>query len=299
MKITVFTPTYNRADLIERVYSSLCKQTYKDFEWLVIDDGFTDRTSSVIDEYQKVSPFPIRYYQRINRGKVACINEALDLAIGYFFLVFDSDDWCVEHALERFVIAWLELSDQERECYSGVSSLKAYMSGEVVGEDYLRMSNFGESYIDRESKKVRGDKWEFIRTDVHRCYRYDIAEGERYMAPSYAWLRIGAQYKTVFLNEVLGVIEYQADGISRNIVRNRVFSPVSACRVYRSAFFLVPGSSAKIRFLSNHIRFRLHGGDEVWIKSAWLLLAVPIGFAWYCSDRIKIGLVPKLKNAGV
>ena len=42
--ITVFTPTYNRAYIIEKLYESLCWQTCKDFEWLVVDDGSRDNT---------------------------------------------------------------------------------------------------------------------------------------------------------------------------------------------------------------------------------------------------------------
>ena len=43
-KITVFTPTYNRAYIIETLYRSLQRQTYKDFEWVVVDDGSADNT---------------------------------------------------------------------------------------------------------------------------------------------------------------------------------------------------------------------------------------------------------------
>ena len=50
MKYTLFTPTYNRADILPALYKSLEVQTFKDFEWLVIDDGSKDNTEEVINE---------------------------------------------------------------------------------------------------------------------------------------------------------------------------------------------------------------------------------------------------------
>ena len=49
MLITIFTPTYNRAELLPRLYKSLQEQTNKDFEWVIVDDGSTDNTKEVID----------------------------------------------------------------------------------------------------------------------------------------------------------------------------------------------------------------------------------------------------------
>ena len=59
--LTVFTPTYNRAHTIGRTYESLCRQTCKDFEWLVIDDGSTDNTHTLIEQFAKEAPFKITY----------------------------------------------------------------------------------------------------------------------------------------------------------------------------------------------------------------------------------------------
>lgn len=49
--ITVFTPTYNRAYIINKLYTSLCLQTCQDFEWLIVDDGSTDTTESLITSF--------------------------------------------------------------------------------------------------------------------------------------------------------------------------------------------------------------------------------------------------------
>src|SRR5690242_19362698 len=98
---TVFTPTYNRAHTIERVYRSLCTQNCRDFEWLVVDDGSTDGTEALIRQWQHEAEFPIRYFWQPNAGKHVAMNRGVAEASGSLFLTLDSDDACVPWALER------------------------------------------------------------------------------------------------------------------------------------------------------------------------------------------------------
>ena len=55
MKITIFTPSYNRAYTLDRLYKSLLNQTFKDFEWVIVDDGSTDDTESVVEAMKQKS----------------------------------------------------------------------------------------------------------------------------------------------------------------------------------------------------------------------------------------------------
>ena len=75
--LTIFTPTYNRADTIQRTYLSLLKQTCMDFEWLIVDDGSTDNTELKVQEWIKESVFPIRYIKQSNGGKYRAYNRGL------------------------------------------------------------------------------------------------------------------------------------------------------------------------------------------------------------------------------
>ena len=52
IKLTVFTPAYNRAHTLPRTYESLCKQTNKNFIWMIVDDGSTDHSLEILKEYQ-------------------------------------------------------------------------------------------------------------------------------------------------------------------------------------------------------------------------------------------------------
>lgn len=280
-KITVFTPTYNRADLLHRVYESLCVQTLTDFEWLVIDDGSSDNTDSVMESYSNDAKLSIRYIKnRENTGKVSLINQALFECESEFFLVFDSDDWCVPNALEVFLNAWLSLG-YEAEQYCAVSALKTFKTGEVVGEVYGDFAGKGKTYVDRLNHGVKGDKWEFIKTDIHRKYVYDLQGGDRYMAPEYAWVLMGRTYKTIFIDERLSVVEYQQTGISKNNLKYRIGSARSAVVVYE--LFSKSAASMRVSFRSNlnKSRFEYHAG----ISQSSGVIIKTLGWLHYVKDK--------------
>ena len=82
---SVFTPTYNRADTLYRVYDSIKRQTIQDLEWIVVDDGSTDNTENIINEFKRNSKFPIIYIKQNNSGKHIAFNRAVEVAQGDFF----------------------------------------------------------------------------------------------------------------------------------------------------------------------------------------------------------------------
>ena len=107
MRITVFTPTYNRSYIIERLYHSLKRQTFRDFEWIVIDDGSTDDTELRFTQIQNDSnDFPIHYIKTANGGKHRAINKGVTRASGELFYIVDSDDFLPDDALEIILVIY-------------------------------------------------------------------------------------------------------------------------------------------------------------------------------------------------
>ena len=281
MLISVFTPTYNRANLIHRVFDSLNAQSFTDFEWIIVDDGSTDQTADVLEHFRSIARYPVKIHRQENCGKARSINVGLDLAEGELFICFDSDDWCTPNALSRIAEVWAALSAEERNAYCGISCLKILRDGSLVGEDYARMQPKGESYIDRFNRRIKGDKWEIIRTDLHKSAFYDLFDNERYMAPEYAWLKIGKGHNTVFLNEALSVVEYQAEGISLNNLSHRVSSPVSSSRFYLLAWGVSDSFWNRLRAAINYTRFVYHGRDSSKLPLSFRLMATIPGWLFY------------------
>ena len=125
--LTIFTPTYNRAYTLPRLYKSLCQQTAQDFEWLVVDDGSTDETQMLFNTWLEEGKIPIRYITKENGGKPSAYNIAAKEAKGELFLCVDSDDYLVDNAVEKVLNNW-ETTDEYKE----------YDGKPVIGQLYFK-----------------------------------------------------------------------------------------------------------------------------------------------------------------
>lgn len=290
---SVVTPTFNRCGLISRVYDSLSAQSYKAFEWIVIDDGSTDGTEELILSYKSTSWFPIKYVKTKNRGKAHALNTSQSYCSGQLYLVFDSDDWCDENALEIFYKEYVNLQNRnDFHEYCGLSALKRYKNKENVGDDYTKLKKYGLTYIDRANGKIKGDKWECLIFNSMKNINYPIFDNEKYMAPGYIWLSLAdLGYKTVFINESLSTIEYQADGISKNSFINRYKSALSTTLYYKTVFginglnYLV-----KARYYMNYIRFSAHT-KKMGTFDGHYAPSYIFGLFFFLYDKVKLGKV--------
>ncbi len=213
MKITVFTPTFNRAYIISNLFCTLQKQTFRDFEWLVIDDGSTDSTEDLFQKWMKEdNGFLIRYYKVENGGKCRAINKALDLAQGELFFVVDSDDYLTKDALEK-IVSWEEtLPKGERYC--GVSGNMGTSSDQTPNALFSDGA-FTGTLLDRYTI-VDGERAIAFYTDIHRNYRYPVFPGETFMTEGVAWNRMAHDgYKIRFYNDIICIYEYQEDGLTK------------------------------------------------------------------------------------
>ena len=213
MKITVFTPTYNREYLIENLYRSLQRQTVTDFEWLVVDDGSTDGTSAQFARWQKEeNPFPIRYYWQPNGGKCRAINRGLELAAGELFFTVDSDDYLTDDALEK-VLRWeSELPKDQKYCgFAG----NLGTAPDVTSNRIFEAGAFDGTALDRYGL-VDGERAMVFYTDIHRKYPYPVFAEEKFMTEAVVWNRMAHDgYKMRFYNDIIWVYEYKEDGLTR------------------------------------------------------------------------------------
>lgn len=215
MRITVFTPTYNCAYILEQLYRSLQKQTCRDFEWLIVDDGSADDTEALVRSWMEDSnAFPIRYFRQENGGKHRAINKGLELAEGALFFIVDSDDWLPPDSI-RCALHWADSLPTDRiRQYCGICGLKAYSMEEAVG------TSFAGAWIDctclqRDAHGISGDKAEIFFTDVMRKYPFPEFEGENFITEAVVWDRMAADgYLLRFFNEVIYLCEYRDDGLS-------------------------------------------------------------------------------------
>ena len=213
MKLTIFTPTYNRGYIIEQLYRSLQRQTCYDFEWLVIDDGSTDNTEELFSMWiEEKNLFPIRYYKKENGGKQRAWNMALELVTGELFFVVDSDDYLVDDAVECIIRQAVSLPSNRK--YAGVCNCRSTDSQTILG------STFDGAYLDctsleRQKYGIEGDKAEVLFTEIAKQYPFPEFEGEKFVTEAVVWDRIAADgYKFRFFNQITYLAEYRADGLT-------------------------------------------------------------------------------------
>lgn len=219
MKITVFTPTYNRAYIIENLYQSLKAQTYTDFEWLVIDDGSSDNTEELIKKYiSEDNKFSIHYEKKENGGKHRAINYGLPLAKGELFFIVDSDDFLPDNALETIVRIEQTIPKDAKKDFAGICGIKSYTQNGWVGSTFEEDCEVLDiTHLEREKYNILGDKAEVYYKDVFIKYPSPEFEGEKYMRPCAVLDRIANDgYKIRYFNEVIYYCEYLEDGLTKN-----------------------------------------------------------------------------------
>ena len=213
MKITVFTPTYNRKYILGNLYRSLQRQSCFDFEWLIVDDGSTDNTGDLVFQWiQEQNNFPIRYFMQNNGGKCRAINRGLQEARGDLFLVIDSDDYLIQDAIQKIIKWERELPKEEKYC------AVAGNLGTSESETPNRLFDggfFTGTLLDRY-RCVNGERAIAFYTDVHRQYFYPVFEGETFMTEAVAYNRMAHDgYKTRFYNDIICVYDYLDDGLTK------------------------------------------------------------------------------------
>ncbi len=200
---TVFTPVYNRRHTIHRVWESLVSQTYKNFEWIVVDDGSTDGVIEILEHYKRIAPFEVTIIRQENSGKHIAWNKAVSRARGELFVPADSDDSFVPEALEVFAKWWNFIDPTERKNFSGINVLcKDPNTGEVIGDKYPKdvfISNNLDLYF---KYRIRGEKWGCIRTDVLRERPFKEVKGS-FLSENWIWFYIARKYKVLCVNEAL------------------------------------------------------------------------------------------------
>lgn len=202
--ITVFTPAYNRANTIYRVFEGLKKQTFKNFEWIIIDDGSSDNTKEVVDKIlEEKAFFPITYKYQKNQGKHIAINRAVEISKGDFFIILDSDDSCTDDALEVFISEWNKIPDEIKEDFYGISCRCCDLDGNIVG------TVMNESFIDcndldfKLKYKIKGELWGMTRTDIMKKYPFPEKKGLHFYPENIYWNTIGRMYKARYINKAL------------------------------------------------------------------------------------------------
>lgn len=219
MKLSILTPTYNRASLIRRVYESILKNLNSELEveWLIMDDGSMDKTEIVIKEIQDEKKLDIKYYKQKNQGKMSAINNLMEYVTGDFVVECDSDDWFFENAFSKIEKGYEECKN-EKDLY-GMCFLKYDQEGRNVGKNFKEDKT---TMFDLYFKELEdGEKSIVFFTEVRKKYKYKLEKNEKFITEARMYHEMDLTYKMKCYNEPIMTCEFQDDGYTKNI--NKVF----------------------------------------------------------------------------
>lgn len=297
-RFTVFTPSYNRAHTLHRVYDSLKAQTFRDFEWIVIDDGSNDNTLELVEGWQVTADFPIQYIYQKNAGKHIAFNRGVAMARGELFLPIDSDDGFLPESLAVLIATWENISEEKRSEFTGVVTLCQSEGGEIYG-DLFKTDPLDTNALDLSFVfKKRGETWGFHRTDILKEYPFPEDGGVRFVPENFVWGAIARKYKVRCINKALRVF-YQDSGnqITKSDPRKKAL--VKDYFVYfinRDIDYAWHDPRTFIKWAALYVRYSLHTGSIDFLSpkmyqniSAYLLClgAMPIGISLYILDYLK------------
>lgn len=297
--LTIFTPAYNRAHTIGRTYESLLRQTSKDFEWLVVDDGSTDDTGLLVRGWIDEGKIPIRYIRQENQGMHGAHNTAYRNINTELNTCIDSDDFMPDDAVEKIVNFWKKFGSEE---YAGIIGLDQTEDGKIIGKDFPSDMK-DTTLMGYYAQGGKGDKKLVYRTDVIRQYpEYPLFDGERYVGLAYSYMLIDMDYKLLVLNEPLATVEYQLDGSSYNMYRQYWRNPRGFSFFRKTEMKCAP--TLQRRFIScvHYVASSIIARNRKFLRESpkrlLTLLALPAGVLWYYFIRSKVrkGQLLKIKS---
>lgn len=257
--ITVFTPTYNRCNLLNRLYQSLVSQNNKNFEWLIVDDGSCDDTKQTVDEWIKDNKITIRYIYQINSGKYVAFNNGVQNANGNLFFCVDSDDYLPFGAIETIYDVW---SNTQLEDVSGIIALKSYTDGKIIGNKICNSIKAASAFELTYKYNCGGERSLVYRTDILKNNLFPVIDGEKFVTECVVYDRIDQNYKLLILNEVLTVCEYQADGLTSNIFKTMLSNPTGYKIFYNQRIDMALTFKQRLGFIIRYNAFCFMSKDD-------------------------------------
>lgn len=224
MLVTVLTPAYNRSNQLRDLYDSLIKQSNKDFEWLVVDDGSKDDTEAVINSFIKENEIAISYIKKENGGKHTALNIGIKKSIGELIFIVDSDDILTSDAIDSISLMHQKYKNNTRIC--GFSFLREFPDGRINGNEFSQ-NELIDTYINVRvnSNDMGSDKAEVYYTKCLKEFPFPEFPNEHFLGEDVVWVEMSRKYKMVHINKPIYIGEYQSDGLTENRRLNNIRSP--------------------------------------------------------------------------
>ena len=176
--ISVVLPVYNAEKYIAEAIDSILNQTFSDFELILIDDGSTDASLTILENYQAIDA-RIRLFSRENKGLVNTLNEGIDLARGVWLARMDADDIAMPQRFDR-QLQHLEQTEADI-CGAWVSffgTADKRVLKHPITDEAIKISLLFGSVLAHPTVMMRTELIKSLRYDIawEKCEDYDLWE---------------------------------------------------------------------------------------------------------------------------
>ena len=216
MKISVLTPTYNRGNLLKRLYTSLIENSKYDveIEWLIMDDGSTDNTNEIINGFVKGNKIDIKYYVQENKGKMTAINNLMNYVTGDVIIDCDSDDYFTDDAFE--IIKQEYIKHKDKKSVYGLCFLKYDQNGNNMGNQFQKEKTTMFDLYFKEGED--GEKAIVFYSNIRKKYKHELENNERFVTEARMYHKMDEKNQMICINKPIMICEYQKDGYTNNIM---------------------------------------------------------------------------------
>ncbi len=237
--LSILTPTYNRADKLKNLYQSLQKQVFKNFEWIIIDDGSTDNTKEVVEEFMNNNDMKIIYKYKENGGKMSAHNLGMEFVKGEFLADIDSDDIFMSNSLGDIYSECEKISNVSDIAGLGFLCIKMN-SNDIIGTKFPQDEQIETFYNIYNKFNVTGDKQLVLKTNIMKKYLFPLQENEKFVPEALVFNRMSKEYKMKFINKEVVCKEYLEEGYSNNYFNLAKKNPKGQVLYYKELYELQP-----------------------------------------------------------
>jgi len=233
MKISVLTPTYNREKLLKNLYNSLVENSKYgiEIEWLIMDDGSTDETKSLIESLKEEGKIYIKYFYQENQGKMKALNNLVEKSSGNLIIECDSDDYFTPNA---FNLIKNEYENHKNIDIYALCFLKCSQNGQNMGNNFKkRYTTMFDLYF-KEGED--GEKCLVFNSEVRKKYKYELEKNEKFVTEARMYHKMDLKYNILCVNEPIMICEYQNDGYSKNILKQFKENPYGYYEYFKEIF---------------------------------------------------------------
>lgn len=277
--LTILTATYNRAILLSDLYASLCRQTCKDFIWIIVDDGSVDETVSLLRQWEKCNRgFRMQWCTQTNSGKNCAVNNGIQMVETDYTMLLDSDDYLTDDAVEYVLAGLKSISDEKN--MAGIAGLKMDLEQGVL--THMKFEQIDASNLERRKYGIEKDCCEIYRTELLRSHPFPVWPGEKFTPEEVVWNQLALEgWQLRWFNKTICIVRYLESGLTKSSWHLLKNNPMGYAMMYNHRLLYSPDFSTTCYYVIQMIAYAILANNIGYIfnsnRKFLALFMLPLG----------------------